>query len=371
MLPDSVNVWNNDWRTWFWALAICLGLLAAIWLLKLVLAKYFFRLDKRKQGDMYHLIGALMKSLSAPLVVILVLYVGSQGLQLKPDVEKWVTAAAVIAVIIQLTRSGSVLITFGVNRYQKKYAAQEPDRAASLRALSFIGRLILFTVAFLLALDNIPGVEITALIASLGIGGIAVAIAVQSTLSDLFGSLSIILDKPFVNGDFIIVDTYMGTVEHIGLKTTHIRSLSGEQVIFSNTDLLKSRIRNYKRMAERRVVFSIGVVYQTSFCKVEKIPAMLREIIVRQQNVRFDRAHFQSFGDFALVFEIAYYVLSADYTEYMNIQQAINLEIFSRFEREHISFAYPTRTVYVSSHMETPQMTITGLNQEHTGTTGG
>jgi small-conductance mechanosensitive channel len=179
------------------------------------------------------------------------------------------------------------------------------------------------------------------------VGGIAVALAVQNVLGDLFASFSIVLDKPFVIGDFIIVGDHLGTVEHVGLKTTRIRSLSGEQLVFSNTDLLGSRIRNFKRMYERRVVFSLGVVYQTPARLLEKIPPMLRQIVESREQVRFDRAHFRDFGPHSLNFEIVYWVLSPDYALYMDIQQEINLEIYRRFEQEGIDFAYPTQTLYL------------------------
>ena len=195
-------------------------------------------------------------------------------------------------------------------------------------------------------LDNL-GFNITALVASLGIGGIAVALAVQNILGDIFASLSIALDKPFVIGDFIIVEDVLGTVEYIGLKTTRLRSLSGEQIVFSNVDLLKSRIRNYKRMFERRVVFTIGVVYQTAHATLERIPALVRSIVEQQPKTRFDRAHFKEYGDSALVFEVVYFVLDSDYNIYMDIQQAINLAIFRRFQVKGIEFAYPTRTLHV------------------------
>jgi small-conductance mechanosensitive channel len=186
------------------------------------------------------------------------------------------------------------------------------------------------------------------MIAGLGVGGIAVALAAQNILGDLFASLSIILDKPFVVGDFLIIGDFLGSVEKVGVKTTRLRSLSGEQLIFSNNDLLGSRIRNYGRMFERRVIFSIGVTYQTPADKLRAIPDMLREAVESQQPVRFDRAHFQKYGDFALIFEIVYYVLSADYKQYMDIQQAINLQINEDFEEHGIEFAYPTQTLYVS-----------------------
>jgi len=167
-------------------------------------------------------------------------------------------------------------------------------------------------------------------------------------LGDLFASISIVLDKPFVIGDFIIVGDMLGTVEHIGIKTTRVRSLFGEQLIFSNNDLLNSRIRNYKRMDERRIVFSIGVVYQTPYEKLSAIPGMVREIVEAQEQTRFDRAHFSKFGDFALIYEIVYYVKIPDYNAYMDIQEAINLEIYRKFQEQGIEFAYPTQTVFVA-----------------------
>jgi small-conductance mechanosensitive channel len=202
-------------------------------------------------------------------------------------------------------------------------------------------------VVLLVALDNL-GIDVTALVAGLGIGGVAVALSVQNILGDLFASLSIILDKPFVIGDFLIIDDYMGSVEYVGLKTTRVRSLSGEQLIFSNSDLLKSRIRNYGRMFERRVVFSIGVTYDTPREKLRRIPGIIQKAIEAEDKTRFDRSHFMKYGDYSLQFETVYYVLSADYNSYMDIQQAIYFAIHEAFEQEQIEFAYPTQTLFVA-----------------------
>jgi small-conductance mechanosensitive channel len=169
----------------------------------------------------------------------------------------------------------------------------------------------------------------------------------QNVLGDLFASLSIVLDKPFVLGDFLIVDEHLGNVEHIGLKTTRVRSLWGEQLIFSNSDLLNSRIRNLGRMQERRTVFALGVTYQTPREKLTRIPGILREAVEAQEKTRFDRSHFKAYGDFSLNFETVYYVTVADYNAYMDVQQAINLRIHERFEEEGIEFAYPTQTLFL------------------------
>jgi small-conductance mechanosensitive channel len=187
------------------------------------------------------------------------------------------------------------------------------------------------------------------LVAGLGVGGIAVALAVQNILGDLLASLSIVLDKPFNIGDFLIIDDYLGSVENIGLKTTRMRSLSGEELVFSNGDLLKSRIKNYGRMFERRVVFTLGVTYETPHEQLQRIPDIIRAAVETQSPVRVDRSHFRSYENFSLAFETVYYVLSSDYNIYMDIQQAIDLQIPAHFEEEGIEFAYPTQTLYLET----------------------
>ncbi len=252
----------------------------------------------------------------------------------------------VLLFFIQIGQWASALIKLGGQRAANRGTSGESIPETTINAISFIAKLLLWTFLLLLTLDNF-GVDITALVTGLGIGGIAVALAVQNVLGDLFAYLSIAIDRPFALGDFLILDPQMGTVEKIGLKTTRIRSLSGEQIIVSNSDLLNSRIRNYKRMSERRVLFKVGVIYQTPKEKLNKIPQILKDAVSQQERVRFDRAHFQKFGDFSLDFEIVYYVLDPDYNIYMDIQQAINFAIHSEFAKEGIEFAYPTQTLFL------------------------
>ena len=281
-------------------------------------------------------------------LAITALYIGSQNLSFAPQREHVINTVMVLALLLQGSMWATGGVTFWVNSVVRRRRSDDAASATSLSALGFFAKFLLWSITTLLILENL-GVNITALVAGLGIGGIAVALALQNVLSDLFASLSIVLDKPFAIGDFVIVDDYMGTVEHVGLKTTRVRSLSGEQVIFSNADLLKSRIRNFKRMYERRVVFTIGVKYDTGSEKLSRIGFMLREIVHAQPKTRFDRAHFKEYGDSALAFEVVYYVLSPDYNLYMDIQQAINLEVYRKFEAEGIEFAFPTRTLYVDN----------------------
>ena len=279
-------------------------------------------------------------------MLIFSLFIAAFLLELSAKVSNILTSALILIFLFQTAIWGSTLISFYITEYTNKRKDVDAAAVTTVTALSFIAKLILFAALLLIALDNL-GFNITTLVAGLGVGGIAIALAVQNILSDLFASLSIVLDKPFVIGDFIIINEYLGTVEHVGLKTTRIRSLSGEQLIFANNDLLNSRIRNFKRMYERRVVFNIGVIYQTTQEQLEKIPVIIRDIIEQQDRVRFDRSHFKGFGNFSLDFETVYWVKLADYNIYMDIQQAINLGIIQKFREEKIEFAYPTQLVYV------------------------
>jgi small-conductance mechanosensitive channel len=248
--------------------------------------------------------------------------------------------------ILQAGLWASAGISFYIREAVQKRTSEDVSSTTTITFLGFVARFVLWIIVVLLILDNL-GVNITGLVAGLGIGGVAVALAVQNILGDLLASLSIVLDKPFVIGDFIVVDSYYGTIEHIGLKTTRIRSLSGEQLVFSNNDLLKSRVRNYKRMAERRVVFSFGVIYQTSLEQLKAIKEIVSDIIKKEELARLDRVHFKEYGDSSLNFEVVYYVTNPDYNIYMNVQESINLEIFRRFQQEGIEFAYPTRTLFI------------------------
>ncbi|MCD6311734.1 MAG: mechanosensitive ion channel family protein, partial [Elusimicrobia bacterium] len=210
-------------------------------------------------------------------------------------------------------------------------------------------KVIVWSAALLFFLDNI-GIEITSVLAGLGIGGVAIALAAQAVLGDLFSYFSIFFDRPFEVGDFVIVGEYMGTVEYIGMKTTRIRSLGGEQVIFSNSDLTNSRLKNYKRMLQRRVVFKVGVTYETPTEKLKAIPGVIKKAVEDAGNTVFDRSHFSSFGDFSLDFETVYYVKSGDYNKYMDAQQEINLTLKKEFEERMIDFAYPTQLVYLNKN---------------------
>lgn len=277
------------------------------------------------------------------------LLLGAQFLSLSESVELRMSQAVMALVFLQFGFWLSTGVNYSLKRRAQAHeAADEGASATALAVAGFIIRVVLWSIVLILMLDQF-GFNVTTLIASLGVGGVAVALAVQNILGDLFASLSIALDKPFVIGDFIVVGDVVGTVEHVGLKTTRIRALSGEQIVVANGDLLSSRIHNYKRLQERRIVFKFGLLYDTPADTLEAIPGMIREIIQARDNTRFDRAHFLAFGDSSLDFEVVYYVLTADYAAYMDVQQQINLAMIRRFAEHDIGFAFPTRTL----HLET------------------
>ncbi|MDT8342720.1 MAG: mechanosensitive ion channel family protein [Longimicrobiales bacterium] len=332
-----------------WATALTLAVVATV-ALRLAFRVAVGRvkaLADRTATDLDDLAVALLEKTRTLFIFLIALYVGARPLVLPPGVESVLRAVLLAGVMLQVGFWGMGLISYFVARYKRQQLEEDPGLATALGAMAFVVRAALWSVLVLTFLRSGLGVDITAMVASLGIGGIAVALALQNVFSDLLASLSIVLDKPFVIGDFVVVGDMAGTVEHVGLKTTRIRSLSGEQLVFSNSDLLGSRIRNFKRMNERRVVFEVGVVYGTPPDKLAAIPDMVREAVESQPNTRFDRAHFKAFGASSLDFENVYYMRVPDYNAYMDTQQAVNLALFGRFEELGIDFAYPTRTVYV------------------------
>jgi small-conductance mechanosensitive channel len=329
------------------ALVIVLGVWLALALARQYGARAAARFAPRTQARWNELLAETVRATSLLLLLPVALYAGASTLDIPARLERFVQLAAVIGLLLQAGLWANCLLERWVARRVELTREREPQGATALSLLAFAARAALWSLLLLLALDQL-GFDITALVAGLGIGGVAVALAVQNILGDLFASLSIVLDKPFAVGDFIVVDDLRGTVERVGIKTTRVRSLDGELLVFSNADLLRSRIRNFQRMLERRVEFTIGVTYQTPPDKLKAVPQWLREAVEAQPRTRFDRAHFKEYGDSALVFEIVYYVLDRDYNLYMDLQQAINLTIFERFAREGVEFAYPTRTLHMN-----------------------
>ena len=337
-------VLGNSLEKWLLAAGIAVIGTVILNIFTKILAREFNSLNKKVPSDFPRLLAEMFRRTKKTILFLIILYAASTVLQLPVKLASFLRYIAVMLVGIQVGLWGGFLVAKLVSEYVIRKTDKD-EVPSGIAVATLIARVTVWAFVVLLVLDNL-GLNITTLIAGLGVGGIAVAMASQSILADLFASLSILLDKPFKVGDFIIVGDLLGSVEHIGLKTTRLRSLGGEQLVFSNADLLSSRIRNYKRMQERRVMFTVGVEYSTASDKLKRIPQMIKDIIESIQSTRFDRSHFMSYGDFSLNIETVYYVLSPDYNTYANIQQEINIKLFEKFEEEQIVFAFPSRTIY-------------------------
>jgi small-conductance mechanosensitive channel len=336
---------DNTAGKWLSALGVAIAVALALYLVKHVLVRRLAVIAARTVTRLDDVAVAALESTKLVVMLIMGLYAGALMLVLPDGVRVMVTRTAITAGLIQgATWGNSALRAWLAQYYENR--AQDPARATSAAALGFIARMVLWVVILLMILDNL-GVNITTLVASLGISGIAVALAVQNILGDLFASLSIVLDKPFVIGDFIIVDKYLGTVEYVGLKTTRIRSLGGEQLVFSNADLLKSRIQNMARLESRRAAFTVGVAYDTPEPTLRAIPGMLADIVKAQPKVTLDRSHFAGIGPTSMNFEVVYFYGSPDFNAFMDVQQEIYLQLVARFAAEGIELAVPVQALQV------------------------
>ncbi len=327
--------------------AIVIGIIA-IYSVKRYVNKKF---DGLSESDSASVLARLVpiQNYAAPLLYVIIIYLSLVNvLTISQQARKMIYLAFVIAVSFFGLRLFSHLVKDSLKAYLRTKDKEKSDDEIelSIRGITTFINIIIWSMGIIFIIDNI-GFNISAIVTGLGIGGVAVALASQTIFRDLFNYFVIFFDQPFKIGDFIVIEDKMGTIEKIGIKTTRITSLSGEQIILSNTDLTNSRIHNYKKMEKRRVVLTIGVVYQTTPGQIEAIPGIIRGIVDATEGVSFDRAHFKEFGDSGLIFEAVYYVESPDYNYYMDRQHDINLQILKRFNKLKIQFAYPTRTIYL------------------------
>lgn len=337
--------WGNPVSRWVIALGIFVAVLAVLWPLKRWILKRMKVVAAATDTKIDDLALSVFKSTKFVFVALVAVWAGSRVLELPDFLYTGLEKVAIIVLVLQI----GIWATKMLNGWLTLIGQQKEDEGEALTWLGgveWVGRGLIWTAVLLIGLENL-GIDVTGLVTGLGIGGVAVALAAQNILGDLFSAFSIYIDKPFVIGDYLKVGDQMGTVQTIGMKTTRLRSLTGEQLVFGNSDLVGSRIHNFGRLDERRANFTVGVTYDTPKETAEKIPEMIREIVEAQDQVRFDRSHFKEFGDSALVFETVYIVEVPAFQVKMDIQQAINLELMTRFEAEGIEFAFPTQTIYM------------------------
>lgn len=321
--------------------------LAILKLFQTIILKRLKKLALKTKTDIDDTLIKIVNTLKPPFYSFLAFYFAMQFLNLNYICAKVLYAALLVWVMYQIIIAVQILINYIV----RKKVGDEDDEAAKSAAqmLSGVSKFALWVFGALFVLSNL-GVNVTSLIAGLGIGGIAIALALQNILGDLFSAFSIYFDKPFKVGDFIVLGDKMGSVKKIGIKTTRIQTPQGEELVVSNSELTKSQIRNFGVMEKRRNLHHIGVSYSTSPEKLKNIPKMIKGIIDKQDNAEYSRVHFNGFGDYSLTFQIVYYVLSGDYAIFMDTQQSINLQIIEKFKEQGIEIAFPTQTIYLQKN---------------------
>lgn len=331
---------GNPLQRWLLAILAATAVMVLSALLRLVAERRLRGLIGRNATAVDDVLFAVVDATRPRLLILPALAVGAILLSLPELIRVGLNLAALFSLVLQAMIWSNRAIDTWVEHDRRRLLASDAGRAGALRIVGFVIKVAAFAILLIIALDSIPGVEVTALVAGLGIGGIAVALAVQTVLSDLLASLAITLDRPFVLGDAIGVGDLSGTVESIGLKTTRLRSVSGEQLVFSNADLLSSRIKNFQRLQERRVLLNLSLAYSTTPEQLRAVTAIVREAVGAHAQARFDRAHFARFEPTALGVEAVYFITSADYGLFMDIQHAVNLAIVERFAAAGISFAF-------------------------------
>jgi small-conductance mechanosensitive channel len=336
----------NTLQTWLLAGLVTVLLYGVFWATRRVLLKRARKLAAKTANDLDDFLCDLLEELRSFFLLGAALVLGTRMLVLPAGVQQTIRVVFTIVTLLQLGFWASNMVTYVI---RKRGQQEEGTQAATLHTIGRFIKGLVWAIVGVMALDSIPGIEVSTLVTTLGITGIAVAFAIQNVLADLFAALSITFDQPFAVGDVIVVGDLTGTVERVGLKSTRVRSLSGEQLIFSNSDLLNSRIRNFQQMQRRRVVLKFGVSYQTPPEKLQAIPGMVQELIDGREDVSFDRAHFTGFGSSTLDFEVVYWMETAEYRSFMDAQQEIDLALLKRFQQESITFAYPTQTVFVKN----------------------
>lgn len=345
----NVYFWGNTLYGYSIASIIFLGLLILLKIFQVIILSRLQSLAAKTKTDFDDVLIEVFKKIKPPFYFFISIYFAINVLSVSSIVKKTLLVLFLIAIVFEVVQAVSRVLDYLMRKYLDKNREKGEDQQQSesmIKLLQVIIKAALWAFGFILILSNL-GINVTSLVAGLGIGGLAVALALQNVLGDLFSAFSLYLDKPFKVGDFIVIGNDMGTVEKIGIKTTRITTLQGEQLVVSNQELTTSRIQNFQRMNRRRVVMTIGVTYETKDKQLKAIPRYIKEIIEKAELADFDRCHFSEYADSSLNFEIVFFVDSADYNVYMDVRQNINYQIFEKFAKEKIEFAYPTQTIHV------------------------
>lgn len=337
---SSITFFNNNLLQYMLSLSLFMGGLVLSFMLKSLVKNKIYK-DSSQSQLVKNIFNLSLFNYIQPFILYLSLTFSLQVLMIHTPLSNWLNLVIYGIGIVLVAQLISSLLSYS---FQKKLQEKEGQIVKPLRFLNGLFKFIIWTIALLIFLDNI-GVKISTLVASLGIGGIAIAFAAQAIFEDLLSYVTIALDQPFDVGDYIVVNQIKGHIEHIGLKSTRIRSLTGELIIIPNKVLTNERIHNYKTLNKRRVTLNLSLSYKTSTEQLKEIPILIQTIIEKESPIEFDRCHFNEFQSYYLNFEIVYYVLDSDYKKFMDIQQSINLHIKDQFDKKGLEFAFPTQTV--------------------------
>lgn len=348
------GVGEFDFAPYVLALILFIGLTAIFKVLQMVVLARLHAFSKKTNTDIDDVLIGAIQGIRPWVYTLIALFVALQPFTLPTMIDIGLTAIVLFAVVWQAIEMGVCFVDFATKKWLEKDedgdGLVDPNSATASDMVSLIARIVLWALGSLFVLSNL-GIEVTSLIAGLGIGGIAIAFALQGILSDLFASFSIYFDKPFRVGDYIVLGTDAGTVEKIGIKSTRIRTLQGEELVVSNAELTTARVNNFKKLQERRIVMNFGITYETPHDKVKAVIGMVTRIFEATDGARLDRVHFTTFGDSALIYEVVYFVESANYTDYLDIQQKVNFELMDKFAEVEIEFAYPTQTLHIKKEV--------------------
>ncbi|PIN93149.1 mechanosensitive ion channel protein MscS [Candidatus Pacearchaeota archaeon CG10_big_fil_rev_8_21_14_0_10_31_24] len=339
---------GNSGNAYGLALLIFIGSLIVMYLFKTYAVALLHNASKKSKLEMDDMLADGIASLHSPFYLYLSFYLATYYLVLPEKLSHTLWVILLIFIVYYTGKFLQGMVKHYAHKEIEKRKSKDSQQGSSLlQVLSNFVSIAVWLMGLLFILTNI-GVKITPLIAGLGVGGIAIAFALQTVLEDVFSAFSIYFDKPFKEGDFIIVGADMGVVQHIGLKTTRIQTLQGQELVISNRELTSTRINNYKKMRKRRISFNFGVEYGTPTKKLKKIKTIVSDIIKKEKLTTLDRVHFKSFGESSLDYEVVYYIDSSDYNIYMDTQENINLSIKDAFEKEGINMTFPTRTIYMA-----------------------
>ena len=345
----NYELWGNTAWSYTLTILVFIGSIIILKFFQVIILSKLKKLAKKTKTDVDDMLVEIFSKIRPPFYFLFSMFIALRYLNFSGIANKILFVSLVVVVTFEIAEAFSRFVDFYINKYISQSDRDDGDKKqaqAMMRILKGFAIFIIWALAILIVLSNL-GINVTSLVASMGIGGIAIALAVQNILGDVLSSFSIFIDKPFQVGDNITVGTNSGTVEKIGLKTTRIRTLRGEELVVSNKELTTVRVQNMKRLKKRRDLFKLGIAYETPKTKLKKIPGMIKKIVSANKLAEFDRCHFVEYGDYSLNFEIVYYVDTDSYKKFLDIKQKINLDIFAEFEKEGIVFAYPTQVVYV------------------------